>query len=349
VPRSLTAYAAVATSIAVVVWAALALAGALDENGQPPPPPALAQQNANSARLLERVRAGLAQIAVSGRGVGRSGTGFLVDREGYLLTDRHLVLGATSVAVHAEGANGPTDAELVGTDPATNLALLKIPRDDARNLDPLRLGDDTSVRVGEPVLAVGAPFALDGEVTSGVISALYRQLEAPGGLALDGALETNAAVGPGNAGGPLLDGGGVVIGVNTPASHPRGAGFAIPIGTAQQVVAAIKDRGDLHTPSLGAATAPLSPGLAQLLGLTIEHGLLVRWVAPGGPAELAGIRPARPGHPAADVLISVDGQPVREPRDVEAALLDRKAGQRVVVELARGSRRLRLRPRLAPR
>jgi S1-C subfamily serine protease len=349
VPRSLTAYAAVAAAIAVVVWAALALAGALDENGQPPPPPAAAQQNANSARLLERVRAGLAQIAVRGPGEGRSGTAFMIDREGYLLTDRHLVLAAREVAVHAEGANGPSDAEVVGTDPATNLALLKIPRDDARNLEPVRLGDDTSVRAGQPVLAVGAPFALDGAVTSGVISALDQQLEAPGGLALDGALETNARVEPGNAGGPLVDGGGVVIGVNTPARRPGGRGFAIPIGTAQQVVAAIKDRGDLHTPSLGAATARLGPGLAQLLGLTVEHGLLVRSVAPGGPAALAGIRPARPGRPVADVLVSVDGQAVREPRDVEAALLDRKAGQRVAVEVARGSRRLRLRLAVAPR
>lgn len=347
-PRSLTALAAVAAAIAVVVWAALALAGALDDNGQPPPP-AEAQQNANSPRVLDRVRAGLVQIAARGRGGGRSGTGFMIDREGFLLTNRHLVAGASSIGIHAEGADGATDAELVGTDPATDLALLKIPRDDARNLEPLRLGDDTNVHVGEPVMAVGAPFALDGEVTSGVVSARYRQLVAPGGRALDGALETDAGVGPGNAGGPLVDAGGTVIGVNIPAVRPGRAGFAVPIGTAQQVVAAIKDRGDLNPPSIGVATAPLSPGLAQLLGLTIEHGLLVRSVAPGGPAARAGIRPARPGRPAGDVLVGVDGEPVREPRDVEAALLDRKAGQRVAVELARGSRRLRLRLTLAPR
>ena len=340
-PRSLLATAAIAAGIALVVAAALALAGALDENGSPPPPGAVAQGGADTGRVVDRVREGLALVTAGGSRAG-SGTGFMIDTSGHILTTRDLVARARRIEVRAEGANGPIRAELVGSDPSTDLALLKISRDDARALLPLRLrSDDENVRVGEPVVAVGTPFGLGGTVTAGVVSALDRELVEPGSVRIDGAIQTDAATGPGNAGGPLVDGSGNVIGLNLPGRG--GAGFGVPIDTVKQVTDTIESQGSIHPPYLGMATVPLTPGLAELLGLDVEHGLLVRSVAPGGPADRAGLRGARPGNPAGDVVVAIAGQAPREPRDAVRAVLRRKPGQTVEVQVLRGRRKLSLR------
>jgi S1-C subfamily serine protease len=349
-PRSPLAIGAIASAVALVVVAAIALAGALDENGEPPPPPAGAQGGESTARLVDRVRGGLVLVTADrgGRG-GRSGSGFMVDEEGFLVTSRDVVAGAQSVAVQAEGASGPIAAEVVGTDPATDVALLKIPRDDADALRPLKLGDDPTVRVGEPVVAVGAPFGLEGTVTAGIVSALDRTVESPGAFTIEGAIQIDAAISAGNSGGPLIDTDARVIGVNTRVRSPgdAGLGFALPIDTAEEVVESIREHGDVDTPFIGAATVPVSPGLAGVLALSVEHGLLVRSVTPGSPAARAGLRAARPGRPGGDVIVSVDGQAVREPRDAALAVQDRKAGDRVTLEIVRGRRRQRLRLTLA--
>jgi S1-C subfamily serine protease len=341
VPRSLLAIGAVAAGVALVVAAALALAGALDENGSPPPPSASAQGGVDSGRIVERVRPGLVLVTTMRGGDGASGSGFMIDGAGLILTNRHLVSRRGVILVRAEGASGGIRAELLGTDPATDLALLKIPRDDARAIEPLRMvTDDADIRVGEPVVAVGTPFGLGGTVTSGVVSALDRETVAPGGRMLDGLIQTDSVIGSGNTGGPLVDGGGNVIGVNVEGG--RGQGFAVPITTAREVADAIESSGSIRTPYLGIAGVVLTPGLAELLGLDVEHGLLVRSVAPDGPAAAAGIRGARPGRPAGDVVLAVDGQAVREPRDVQRAVLDRKPGETVELQVARGRRKLRL-------
>jgi S1-C subfamily serine protease len=345
-PRSPLAIGAIAAVVALVVAAALALAGALDENGEPPPPGAVAQGGDETVRLVDRVRGGVVLVTVDRRGRrDGSGSGFMVDQGGFLVTSQHLVARARSVAVQAEGASGPIVAEVVGADPATDIALLKIPRGDAEALEPLRLGDDAGVRVGEPVVAVGAPFGLEGSVTSGIVSALDRTPRAPNGFTIEGAIEIDAAIGAGNAGGPLIDADGRVIGVNTPSRS--GAGFAVPIDTAEEVVESIKEDGDVDTPFLGVATVPVTPGLAGVLALSVEHGLLVRSVAPGSPADAAGLRPARRGRAGGDVIVAVDRQAVREPRDARLAIEDRKAGDRVTLEVVRGRRRIRERVTLA--
>jgi S1-C subfamily serine protease len=341
VPRSLLATGAVAAGVALVVAAALALAGALDQNGSPPPPGAAAQGGADTGRVVDRVREGLVLVTAARGGGGASASGFMIDTDGDILTTRDVVVHARRIAVRAEGADGPIRAELQGSDPSTDLALLKISRDDARALLPLRpVSDIASVNVGDAVVAVGTPFGLGGTVTAGVVSALDQELMSPGGQRIDGAIQTDAATGPGNAGGPLVDGSGNVVGVNLQARTP--GGFAVPIDTAKQVAASIKSHGSIHPPYLGMATAPLTPGLAQLLGLDVEHGLLVQSVAPGGPAERAGLRGARAGQPAGDVVVAVAGQAVREPRDAVLAVLGRKPGQTVVVEVQRGQRRRQL-------
>jgi S1-C subfamily serine protease len=289
---------------------------------------------------VDRVRPGLVLVTATGGQGGASGSGFMIDRDGYILTSREVVARGRTVAVRAEGADGPIRAELVGADPAADIALLKIPRDDARALEPLRLADDHSVRVGEPVVAVGVPFGLGGTITAGVVSALDQELVTSGGLTIDGVIQTDAATGPGNAGGPLVDGGGNVIGVNT---HGRSRdGFAVPIDTVREVAETLERDGRVRAPYIGMASVPLTPGLAELLGLRVEHGLLVRSVAPGGPADRAGVRGARPGQPTGDVVVAVDRQAVREPRDAVRTVLDRRPGERIELQVVRGGRRLRL-------
>jgi S1-C subfamily serine protease len=347
-PRSLLAIGALAAAVALVVVAALALAGALDENGEPPPPGAVAQGDASTVRLVERVRDGVVLVTVERGRRGVTGSGFMVDDEGFLVTNEHVVAGGGSVSIQAEGASGPIAAEVVGADPATDVALLKIPRDDAGALEPLRLGDDGSVRVGEPVIAVGAPFGLEGTVTAGIVSALDRNLRAPSGFTIDGAIQTDAPIDRGNSGGPLIDADAKVIGINSRVRAGGGRlGYAVPIDTAEEVVEAMRENGAVRTPFIGVATVPVSPVLAGVLGLSAEHGLLVRSVAPGGPADRAGLRAAGPGRAGGDVIVSVDGQAVREPRDTAVAVEDREAGDRISIEIVRGRRRVRLRLTLA--
>lgn len=330
--------------IALVVAGAVALFGALDEDGSPPPPGAAAQGGVDSGRVVDRVRPGLALVTATRGSEGRSGSAFMVDSTGVIVTARHLVAGASTIEVRAEGASGPIRAELLGSDPSTDLAVLKIPGDDARSLQPLRLtADEDGVRMGEPVVAVGTPFGLGGTVTAGVVSGLDRQVRT-GGATIDGVIHTDAGVGDGNVGGPLVDDGGDVVGVNLAGSGS--GGYAIPVDTVREVVESVESDGDLDVPYIGMAAVPLTPGLAELLGLQVEHGLLVRSVVPGGPADMAGLRGARPGRPAGDVVIAIDGEGVRRPRDAQRAVLDRKPGDRVEVRVVRRGREVRLRLRL---
>ena len=285
------------------------------------------------------------------------GSGFIISPDGYILTNNHVIDGATKVEVHygadADGNGGHTvPAKIIGRDPATDIALLKVPSGDARTIEPLRLGESRTVRVGESVIAIGVPFGLEGTVTAGIVSALDRQLEAPNGFVIDGAIQTDAAINPGNSGGPLIDTNGRVIGVNSQIRTGAGGGsvglgFAVPVDTVKEVVSAIREEGRVNTPYVGVVTAPVSPGLAQVLGLAVEHGLLVRAVDPGSPADRAGIRPFDRFRGTGDVITAVDGDPVRQPRDAGRALTDRQAGDRIAIQLVRGRRQLTLELRLA--
>jgi S1-C subfamily serine protease len=338
--------AAVAATAAVV--GVLALFGVFDDDGEGPPGGALAQGGGSTVALVERARPGVVFVTVQGGDAGAAGaSGFMVDDEGFIVTNEHVIAGAAAVRIQAEGASGPIPAEVVGLDPATDLALLKVPAGDARNIEPLRLGESRTVRVGEPVIAIGAPFGLEGTVTSGIVSALDRQLEAPNGFVIDGVIQTDAAINPGNSGGPLIDAEGRVIGVNSQirtagGEGSVGLGFAVPVDTVKEVVRAIREEGGVDTPYVGLTTAPVDPGLAQVLGLAVEHGLLVRAVAEGGPADRAGIRPFDSFLGTGDVITAVDGEPVRQTRDAVRALSDREPGDRVALELVRDAQVLRV-------
>ena len=223
-----------------------------------------------------------------------TGSGFVLDTDGHVLTNNHVVAGANHITVKLGKSQASYTAQKVGTDPATDLALLKIDAP-ADQLHPLALGDSSQMKVGDPVVAIGNPFGLDRTVTSGIVSALQRQIQAPNGFSISNVLQTDAAINPGNSGGPLINAAGQVIGVNSQIETAGGGGnvgigFAIPINTARDVITQLETNGEVKHAFLGITGATIDPDLAKAVNLPVDSGVLVQEVLPGGPADKAGIR-----------------------------------------------------------
>jgi S1-C subfamily serine protease len=224
-----------------------------------------------------------------------TGSGFLIDTEGHIVTNNHVVEGAERVEVKLGSSDRTYTAEVVGTDPATDVALLKVGAP-ADSLHPLSLGDSSKVEVGEPVVAIGNPFGLDRTVTSGIVSALQRQIQAPNGFSISHVIQTDAAINPGNSGGPLIDSSGSVIGINSQiqtggsGNGNVGIGFAVPINTAREVVEQIEEHGEVKHAYLGISGGSITPDLAKALKLPVKEGVLVNEVVKGGPADQAGLK-----------------------------------------------------------
>jgi len=224
-----------------------------------------------------------------------TGSGFLIDTEGHIVTNNHVVEDAKRVEVKLGSSDKTYTAEVVGTDPATDVALLKVDAP-ADSLHPLALGDSSKVEVGEPVVAIGNPFGLDRTVTSGIVSALQRQIQAPNGFSISHVIQTDAAINPGNSGGPLIDSSGSVIGINSQIQTGGGSGgnvgigFAVPINTAREVVQQIEEHGEVKHAYLGISGGTITPDLAKALKLPVKEGVLVNEVVKGGPADQAGIK-----------------------------------------------------------
>ena len=234
------------------------------------------------------------------------GTGFIIDREGYILTNNHVVEMADEIKVKFSDGK-EYDAEIVGRDPKTDLALIKIESDES--LQPLFLGDSESLEVGEWVVAIGNPFGLGNTVTAGIVSAKYRQI---GAGSYDNFIQTDASINPGNSGGPLLNTSGKVVGINT-AIFSQGAGnigigFAIPVNMAKDLLPQLK-RGRVVRGWLGVMVQKITPELKDKLNLKDEKGALVADVTQGGPAEKAGIE-------RGDVIVAFDGKEIKEMRDL---------------------------------
>ena len=266
-----------------------------------------------------------------------TGTGFVIDDRGSILTNAHVVENARRVSVRfADGKTVP--ARLRGTDPSTDLALLLVDPEQAK-LRPLTLGNSANVRVGDPTVAIGNPFGLDQTLTTGVVSAKQRRLEAPNGFQIEDVIQTDAAINPGNSGGPLIDAAGRVIGVNSQyrtggaGGGSVGIGFAVPIDTAKRVVPELRRKGRVDRAYLG-VTASEVPGGGR--------GAVVADLVPGGPADEAGILPT-------DVITSIDGRPVRTPQDVGSIIEDIKPGTKVPVEVQRDGARERVEVELEQR
>jgi S1-C subfamily serine protease len=276
-----------------------------------------------------------------GSGSGGAGTGFVITQDGYVVTNNHVAESASRIEVAF--TNGDVEAaKVVGTDPSTDLAVLKV---DRTGLPTVELGDSDGAQVGDEVVAIGNALALEGglSVTRGIISGTNRTVDTNTGASLVGMLQTDAAINPGNSGGPLLDAGGKVIGINTAIANPASAqnvGFAIPISKAKPV---IDDLRLGRTPAfLGVATQNVTPALARERDLTVESGAYVLNVTGGAPADDAGVQEG-------DVIVSIGGQEVTSSADVQTAVRSHRPGESVKVVVVRGSDRVELDATLAER
>jgi S1-C subfamily serine protease len=276
-----------------------------------------------------------------------TGSGFVLDKQGYILTNAHVVNGGSNIQVHF-GHGDPVAAKLVGKDLSTDLALVKIDPSKAK-LDALPLGDSSKLRVGDPAVAIGNPFGFDDTVTTGIISALQRQINAPNGFSIDNVIQTDAAINPGNSGGPLLDAAGQVVGINSQiatggsGSGSVGIGFAIPINTAKSVIPQLKASGKVEHAYIGITTAQVTAQAARDLNLPTDHGGLVQAVVKGGPADKAGIRAGHTQTNAqggllagGDLIVKVAGRAINTPDDIAGAIATKKPGDQVQITFYRG-------------
>jgi putative serine protease PepD len=279
-----------------------------------------------------------------------AGSGFIIDKRGYIVTNNHVVEDARSLEVTlANGRKVP--AKLVGRDPLNDLAVIKIDVPGER-LQVVRLGDSDQLQVGQMAIAIGNPFGLDRTVTSGVVSSLGRSLRTDSGREIQGVIQTDAAINPGNSGGPLLNSRGEVIGINSAIFSPSGGsvgiGFAIPINTAKRIIPELIAKGRVSHPWLGIAGLSVTPEMSRLLNLPIQHGVLVVSVRPGSPAAQAGIRGGRRRvrvgntilRVGGDLLVEVDGRKIESMKSLIAYLEDQKrVGETVEFGILRNARR----------
>jgi S1-C subfamily serine protease len=271
-----------------------------------------------------------------------TGTGFVIDDDGSILTNAHVVEGAQNVGVRFSSGR-TARARVRGTDPSSDVALLRVDPEGLR-LKPLALGTSRDVEVGDPTVAIGNPFGLDLTLTTGVISAKARRIEAPNGFQIEDVLQTDAAINPGNSGGPLIDAAGRVIGINSAirtggeGGGSVGIGFAVPIDTAKRILPDLRRSGRVERAYLGVTTATVTPEA----NLRAERGAFVQDVTPGGPAADAGLQPA-------DIVVAIDGRAVRSSEDVGAAVDAHKPGDTIDVEVIRGGERETVEVELAQR
>jgi S1-C subfamily serine protease len=277
------------------------------------------------------------------------GSGFIIDREGHILTNYHVIDGARQIDVTLHNRK-KYRATIVGTDRSHDLAIVQIK---APELNPMTMGDSRNLQVGQKVYAIGNPFGLSGTLTSGIVSSI-RQVQEPDGVTIDEAIQTDAAINPGNSGGPLLNSHGEVIGINTMiAGNPgvnqsAGIGFAIPVNTAKAVLNDLLTLGRVRRPALGVVTIPISPDIADELGLAADYGLLIVQVLPGGAAARAGLKGGAeraylgniPITVGGDLIIGIDDQEVQDQQELARVMNNHRAGDTVKVTIYRGKRKM---------
>ena len=276
------------------------------------------------------------------------GSGFVIDKDGYIVTNYHVIESARQIEVNFSG-DDRVQATIVGVDPSTDLALLKI-NAQARALTPLPLGDSDAVRVGDAVVAIGNPFGLERTVTAGIVSALQREITAPNGYTIDKVIQTDAGINQGNSGGPLLNARGEVIGVNsqiepgnTGTGNP-GIGFAVPSATLREVVSQIRERGKVEHAYLGVLTQPIDEVLARTYRLPVEQGVIIAEVVPGSPADDAGLKDGDRqvifGGTSyvlgGDIVTAADGEQVASPDDLRRLIAEKDPGDAITLDIRRG-------------
>jgi S1-C subfamily serine protease len=277
------------------------------------------------------------------------GSGFIIDHDGHVLTNYHVVADARQVEVTLHNRK-KYRATIVGTDRSHDLAIVQIK---APDLVPMVLGDSKNLQVGQKVYAIGNPFGLAGTLTSGIVSSI-RSVQEPDGITIDEAIQTDAAINPGNSVGPLLNSHGEVIGINTmiasSVGQNAGIGFAIPINTAKAVLNDLITLGRVRRPVLGVITLAIGPDIADQLGLPSDYGLLVQRVLPGSAAEHAGLKGGSeraylgntPIMVGGDLIVAIDGQEVQDQQQLAQIMNNHRAGDTVRVTIYRGKRRIDL-------
>jgi S1-C subfamily serine protease len=295
------------------------------------------------------------------------GTGFVVDREGYILTNAHVVdengqqASAVTVVFNKGGSETQrVKGELVGVDQGSDVALIKV---DPNGLDlkALPLGDSEEVAVGEPVVAIGNPLGYDFSITSGIVSATGRTLQAPNGMSIPNGIQTDAAINQGNSGGPLIDGRGRVIGINEQIASQGGGndglGFAVPINTAVRVMEQLRETGTVEYAWLGVAGQTLTADLADMFDLTADSGAMVEQVVPDSPAAAAGLRggdrtvtvQGQQYTIGGDVIVKIDGEEVASFEDLVTHLATKKPGDKITLTVVRGDETIEVPATLAAR
>src|SRR5215468_11911 len=275
------------------------------------------------------------------------GSGFVIDKEGHILTNYHVIADAGQVEVAMHNRK-KYKATVVGTDPSHDLAVIQIK---APDLVPAILGDSRNLQVGQKVYAIGNPFGLAGTMTRGIVSSI-RPVREPNGATIDEAIQTDAAINPGNSGGPLMNWHGEVIGINTMilsnVGQNAGIGFAIPINAAKAVLNDLMTLGRVRRPALGVRTVPVSPELADEIGLPTDYGLLIIGVVQGSAADQAGLRAGTeraylgniPIMLGGDLIVDIDGQKIQDQDDLTQMMNNHRAGDSVKVTIFRGKKKM---------
>jgi S1-C subfamily serine protease len=275
------------------------------------------------------------------------GSGFIIDKEGHVLTNYHVIAEARQVEVTLHNRK-KYRATVVGTDRSHDLAVIQIK---GSEFTPMVLGDSRNLQVGQKVYAIGNPFGLAGTMTRGIISSI-RPVQEPDGMQIDEAIQTDAAINPGNSGGPLLNWHGEVIGINTMIAsnvgQSAGIGFAIPVNTAKAVLNDLVTLGRVRRPALGVRTIPITPELADQMGLAADSGLLIVQVVPGGAADRAGLRGGTeraylgniPIMVGGDLIVAIDGQAVQDQQALSQVMNSHRAGDTVRLTIYREKKKV---------
>jgi serine protease Do len=267
------------------------------------------------------------------------GSGFIIDAKGYILTNNHVIDGADEIKVKTY-SDTEYDAEVVGTDPKTDLALLKIKLRNGDKLQAAKLGDSDKLNVGEWVIAIGNPFGLQATVTAGIVSAKWRKI---GASPYEDFIQTDASINPGNSGGPLFNLRGEVVGVNSMIYSPSGGnvgiGFAIPINLAENVVNQLRDTGRVVRGWLGVVVQKVTPELAQSFGIKDGRGALIAEVAPDGPADKAGLK-------SGDIIVAFNGKPIGEMSDLPMLVAQTPVGEKSSVTVLRDGKKRTIKVRI---
>jgi S1-C subfamily serine protease len=285
------------------------------------------------------------------------GSGFVIDKDGHVVTNYHVVEGAKKVQVSFSDEE-QMDATVVGSDASTDIAVLKIQGAMSRSLTPLALGDSSVVKVGDAVVAIGNPFGLERTVTAGIVSALQRRIQAPNGFQIDEVIQTDAAINHGNSGGPLLNANGDVIGVNaqieTESGGNVGIGFAIPIDTVKDVAGQLIKEGKVEHAYLGVELTTITSDLASNFRVPVDKGVLIQHVRDGSPAADAGLKGGTTQVVLAgqtfwlggDVITKVDGQAVETSDQLASVVTSKQPGDSLDLEVHRGQETLNVKVEL---